>query len=384
MSTDLPPRTPGLRADVILAGLMMAVLTGIGLLTFADMFDGPGTPRQERIAQTPVSPLRPGGLRAFPGAARLYVAERYAFKDLFVHWNSEAKLRLFHHSPYPNVMLGRDGRLFLGDPQMLNAVEGAPPLEGASDRDWLALNERLDRAFAARRVPLVQIFAPDPHFVLTDDLPAWITPLTPPRVSRLVAQMKTTGANPRPVDLAAFLTREHRAHPSAPLYHRSDTHWTEYGAALAVDAALAPLGLPRAGTPPIPAMRTGQGGDLSRMIGQQPQMMEAHPRLSRPAHLRCVNGEGQPAELTTPDPLRIAELTCHNPDASGGRALVFMDSFGAAAVPRFVQIFRDVTFLWGNDVDMAEVDRLRPDVAVRILAARRLQEYKAADLLTGD
>lgn len=374
--------SPGRRGAFVSAALMLALLTGVGLATLVDMLDGPGTQREERTASTPAPPLSLSAMTAFPGAAKHYVAQRYTLKDAFVTLNAEAKLTLFGHSPYPRVLLGQNGMLFLGDD--ISSTQGAAPDPQASDAAWLALFQTMDAAFARRGVPLVQIIAPDKSAVLTEDLPPWLTPASAPRVSRLGAQLQDL-SGPAPVDLAGLFARARRADPTALLYHPTDTHWTEFGAALAMDAALAPLLEPSPGLPPLVVLEAvDHGGDLARMIGRQERVADIAPRLPRPAGLACETPGGAAVDLVSIDPLPMARFTCRNPAAPAGHALVYMDSFGMAASPRLVAIFRKVDFIWNDTVDMALVDGIRPDVAIRIMVARKLQSSDPALMLRGE
>ncbi|MFZ3584786.1 alginate O-acetyltransferase AlgX-related protein [Loktanella sp. DJP18] len=323
-------------------------------------------------------------LAAFPGAAKYYVAERYALKERFIALNAEAKLRLFGHSPYPKVLVGRNKTLFLGDDAAVAGAQGATPAPRASDTAWLALFNAMDAAFAARNVPLIQIIAPDKNTVLPELLPPWLTLASTPRVSVIVAQLQDL-SGPHPVDLARYFAQIRRTNQDASLYHRTDTHWTEFGAALAMDANLAPLLEPTPGLPPLTSPeRADHGGDLARMIGQQDEINDLAPRIPRPARLSCATPEGAAVELASIDPLPTARFTCHNPLAPANHALVFMDSFGMAASPRLVQIFRQVDFVWNDTVDMALVDEIRPDITIRIMVARKLQSADPAQMLRGE
>ncbi len=120
------------------------------------------------------------------------------------------------------------------------------------------------------------------------------------------------------------------------------------------------------------------------MIGRQERITDITPRLPRPAELTCTTPAGAAVALVSIDPLPTARSTCRNPAAPAGHALVFMDSFGMAASARLVQIFREVDFIWNDTVDMALVDALRPDIAIRIMVARKLQASDPARMLRGE
>ena len=377
-SPDQAP-APGLRS----AALMLAVLAALGAATLIDMLDGPGDARQERIAATPAPPVTPGALRRFPGAARYYVANRYALKDRFIALNANAKLGLFGHSPTARVLQGKDGFLFLGDDAAIDAAQGVTPGAQSSDAAWAAYFAALGQAFETRGIPFAFILGPDKNSIYPEALPDWLAATRPAqaRAARILAQAGET-MDPAPVDTGRLFA-EARAHdPGLRLHHHTDTHWTELGAGLAVDAALAPLGLPGFDAPMqlgIPA--SGPAGDLARMIGWQDHLSETPPTLARPPGLRCETPDGVAATILTLDPLPVKRFRCTNPDGAALHALVFMDSFGMGAAPRLTQLFGEVTFVWRDQVDLGLVDAIRPDAVIKIMVERKLQTADPAAML---
>lgn len=367
---------------------MVAILGLLGVATFITMFTGPGSPQDERVAQTPAFPHDLQSLRRFPGSAKFYIAQRYAGKNYFIALDGEAKMRLFGHSPTPNVLLGRDGELYLGDGEGegndVDSTLGTPPPDFASDTAWLDFYRTMGASFRERHIPLVQIIAPDKSAVIAEDLPDWMTPRRTPRgadMIRAVAQ----DSRPEAADLFALMARLHQTSPELMLYHATDTHWTELGAALAIDAALASLGRQHVPAgPPAYQMAAVQGGDLARMIGRQDAIDTQAPVIIRSPRLSCATPDGKPANVVTLDPLPLEHFICINPDAPPGYALMFMDSFGMAAVPRLTHYFRTTEFRWTDNVSLRDVDAIKPDIVVRITAARKLQSASPAHMLEGE
>jgi hypothetical protein len=370
---------PGRAAAFVSAVLMMAILAGLGGATLWDMLDGPGTEREERETPTPALPASLGALKTFAGAAKFYASERYALKDQFVSLNGAVKLGAFGHSPYPSVIVGKDGALFTGEDRAVATAMGAPVPAQSSDAAWTALFEDMQAAFAATGVPIAQILAPDKHTVYADKLPDWLGPSDGARYTGLLAKLRAR-LTPAPIDLLELFRAARAADPGAALYHMTDTHWTERGAALAIDAALAGLA-PVALAPTRIASVPVHGGDLSRMVGRQQTTEAMAPELARPPQLDCRTLGGAPYRFETLDPLLPLAFTCTNPDAPGGHALVFADSFGIPAAPRLAQIFSRLDFVKSDHPDPAIAARLRPDIAIRIMVGRKLQSEDAARLL---
>lgn len=369
------------KVGFLLSCLVLALLAMLGLATLFGLVDGPGSERDERVAQTPNFSLQLADLKRLPGDTRFYLQKRYAFKDQFIALNSAVKTGIFSHSPAVNVLLGQDGYLFLNDDGAIAQAQGAGYPTPAAIADWKRHFATLKEEFEQRGIPFVFILAPNKHTVYADALPSWLrSDANPANFTDSVIEEAGQTMDPAPLDLRSVLRDYRTENPDVQLYHRTDTHWNELGAAIAVRASLNTVGLNIA-PPQATVEPAGQGGDLARMIGKQDRLNELAPMLQRPAEQRCETHEGRVLTFQTLDPLPHRRFHCSSRDGWPGKALIFMDSFGIGAGPILASSLRDSHFVWQDSVDLGLVDELQPDIVIQILVERKVQVIDPSALL---
>jgi hypothetical protein len=153
--------------------------------------------------------------------------------------------------------------------------------------------------------------------------------------------------------LAAELARENVAYldletlledQDAVLYRRYDSHWTNAGAALAGDAILEALEVPF--TPFYGTASTvveGAPGDLYQMLYPTGTDLDEDVTYDRAF------------TFTYDSPIRSAEdnrIVTSSDTASGGRLVLFRDSFGNALYPFLAENFQSALFSRANPYDL--------------------------------
>lgn len=384
MRSDIETKEPAPRLTFLSAVMALAVLSLLGLMSVFDLLDGPGTERQERIAKTPPPPISLAAIKAFPGMAKWHVAQRYALKDQFIALNTWVKLAGLGHVPSPQVMAGMDGFLFLAEEGAVELAQGVDPLDTDGSEGWRGHFAALSRAFETRGIPFVFVLAPNKHTVHADALPDWLAETRSARTrTDEVLELAKEELTPPPVDLRTTFAALRNEDASLRPYHRTDTHWNERGAALAMQAVLEPVGV-SLDAPSARMIAAGQGGDLARMLGWQSRLSEETPVVARSDDVRCELPDGQPLDFVTLDILPRQEFSCISPGSQAGRALIFMDSFGIGTVPTLSASFQESRFVWTDRVDLALVDEVAPDLVIQILVERKLQTVNPASLLSQD
>jgi len=362
--------------SAILAIVSLAVL---GLATLFDMSNGPGTIRQERIATTPAAPQSAKDMARLFSEARFYVANRYAMKDYFVTWNGQVKIGLFGHSPAPNVTFGRDGFLFLNTATPVAMAQGQGRLTEKEAAAWRDHFETAREAFAARGIAYAFVMGPNKHSIYPDLLPHWLSPAPPDQTRTADIVQAVDGISLAPFDSRAVLLQARANDPERLLYHPTDTHWTEWGAALVIDRTLTALGVPSE-HPAVVEAHLPRSGDMARMIGQQESISASAPVLT--AKYTCTDGSGNPFEITTIDPLTPSRLTCGAPQGRPERVVVFHDSFGIPAIPYLASRFQKVEFIRTDTADPARAEELGADIVLQITVEREFWSRSPSDFLS--
>lgn len=360
------------------AVLALVTLAGLGVATLLDMADGPGTARQERVAPTPELPRSAADMVRFATDARFYVANRYALKDRFVAWNGWVKIGLFGHSPAPNVGFGQEGFLFLVTDAPVAIAQGQDRLGAGAAKVWRDHFATVRETFADRGIDYAFITGPNKHSVYPDLLPNWLEPVPPDQTLTADIARATDGVLPASVDSGEVLRQARADDPEKLLYHPTDTHWTEWGAALVLDQALTSLGVPSK-LPAVMEADLPRSGDMARMIGQQDAWTARAPVLT--ADYSCTDASGALVEIATIDPLIPRSLTCGSPEGRPERLVVFHDSFGVPAIPYLAARFARVEFIATDAADPDRAAELGADIALQIIVERKFQSARPSDFI---
>ncbi|TXM63858.1 hypothetical protein [Methylobacterium sp. WL120] len=291
-------------------------------------------------------------------------------------------------SPVPpvreTVHEGRDGWLFLigGSNDVMERYRGTL-------RQWWTLRgwTRLMTARAARAARLgircVQFIVPEKLSVydhMTIDLP-----YDPSRASTRRLARKLAGQ-------AAYLDllgpfRAARDGP-APLYLKTDTHWSADGCLLAYRELMRALAaIPPADIGARPALVMDRVMDLGAKLPGRPVERLVRPQIQRDAVrieagalLTAYEAEGRERDLHTGAHVVYRN---DNPAADPRRVVLFGDSYAHFApmllTGLLAESFAEVHFVWSANLDWAYVERVRPDILLFELAERFLARLPSDD-----
>lgn len=277
-----------------------------------------------------------------------------------------------------NVVVGRDGWLFLGDAfaETLTATRrGQMPADVEQTGKINAAVTAWDDWMQQRGVKLFRVLlAPNKSSIHADQLPYWAKPASTRPVDGLLAR------GPHFVDPTAAMLQA-RSGGQGPLYFRTDTHWTPLGAAIAFQS------LQHAVTPHAPDLRwpdhgmlrkvgahLRKGGDLARFLRLTDQLPELEPTIGLArmsietvqydhASDQVLRSGGNPTVRSPPRPLRVV-----SPKALNARKVLWVrDSFGTALSPIMAATFTEVVQVyWSTALQPPTtlaglVDAWRPD-----------------------
>ena len=367
----------------------LTVITGVGaaMVIFAPglafVVHGPGQTIENR---TPASYTGlDEGWDSFAAFGR-FIAGRLPLRTSSVRADAWVDEHLFREDPAfggaatPRVLRGEQGFLFLADAIDVACAPHAPPEASAASLAELAATIK-----ASGRDVLTMV-APDKSTVHPELLPTDLAKLEcfSKYTDDLWSAMASAGIEGY-VDLRATLKRE-SATSREPLYFRKDSHWDSAGSLVAVKAmvdALAPglwsdaevhyLGLTRYGGD-LNAMQGATGDDEAPIYEvRRPDVIsvsvEAIDEIAHGFNRRFINDA---------PPGRLIE----------GRTVMFLDSFGLAALTQFTYFFRDLTIILVDDYDpvkfftaIEDADRIWFLTVERALSYRLLNGFASRDFV---
>lgn len=323
------------------------------LVPFAGMlvFGGASPAANEVLASRPSLKNADGGFNTgVLSDAQDYIAGRFFLRQEAAAVWAALNAGLLRTSVEDGVVLGSDGWLYYGetvDDYMGLGLTGAQLTAAARN---LALMQEYALSRGAR---FVFTLAPNKNSLYPEHMPGRIPAGSGANRERLPALLELAGVNY--ADLySPFLSWDEI------LYYRTDSHWTNKGAALAADTLLASLGMASDWSNAGFAPAGGHRGDLYEMLfpaGGRTEP-EAAPVFS---HVASADPNGGDAiNIRTSSPI------------SGGALLCFRDSFGRALYPYLADSFAEALFSRQPAYDLTRIDELGADAVIIELVERNI------------
>ena len=188
----------------------------------------PTPPPQEnrKLAEWPALTLQLQALQKWPAQYETWVRDNFGFRSALIQWHSQLMLDVLGISPRADVVLGKDGWLFLGSNKSIDAYRCIFPYEAAGLQHEIAYTRERTEFLRSRGIKYLNVWAPDKEQVYPEFLPLWIRRSGGPcRMDQLGEALH--GAGLSFVDLRAA---ERLAKQQAVAYHRTDTPWNAVGA----------------------------------------------------------------------------------------------------------------------------------------------------------
>lgn len=291
-----------------------------------------------------------------------YIADRFAFRKQLVTAWARLNAALFHSSAEDQVVLGTDGWLYYA-PTLDDYIGRAMSAEElAHAAAYLA---SLQRAAENRGATFVFTIAPNKNSLYGENMPSYIPENHhEANAVRLRPYLEEYGVNY--VDLFSVFTERGEV-----LYYRTDSHWTECGAALAADSLLSAAGKDTsyfdgpysAGVPHL--------GDLYEMLypaGNEPEESERYA----PGFAYSLSGDARGGNA-----MKIRS-SCEGRE---GVLLCWRDSFGISLYPYLADSFSEASFLRETSYDPALIDETGADIVILEIVERNLSQLADRELV---
>jgi len=328
-------------------------------------------------ARWPLLAATPDGVLGFPKRFEPYFNDHFGSRSKLLALDHWTRAVVFHVSPVPNVLVGKDGWLyFLGEDgrSMERWRRGSQPF---TDPEIASLRTELLRRrdyLAGRGIAYVVIVVPEKYSVYPEHLPDWTTPLSETTsLDRIDAEM-ARDPRLRFIDLRSALRA---AKPHERLYYQTDSHWNYLGASIGYEVLMRELRelFPDLPLMPVQRPRYDAGvdfysGDLAQMAGASAHFREEDlaplGKILAAPESRCARRD---AELEGPlvehYVYRCAEPRRH-------RLLMFRDSMAIPLIPMLSENFAQSLYVSGRQFDVGLIDRFRPDVVIEEMVERTL------------
>lgn len=308
----------------------------------------------------------------------------FAFRAWLVRAQAYLRFQLTGVSPLPTVWRGREGWWYYADDGAVEETLNPSLLTPAELDAWCETLQHTADWLRGQGIAYVFVVAPGKQTIYPEFLPDGLHPRGGrTRVDQVVEALRARTTVPV-LDLRGALLAAKDG--GAALFHQTDTHWNDVGAAIGYRDILRALpavpGLaPPAGADAFALTPSPQpGGDLANMLGLGQTIRETElrltPRVARRARIieppTRERGFGVPRMVTVVD------------DPALPRAVFYRDSFGSALIPFLAEHFQRMVALWEYDVVPATVREERPQVVIQEWVGRRLYNRQPFDAIVED
>lgn len=260
------------------------------------------------------------------------------------------------------VLQGRDGFLFLQNDTngVLDQIQARRRLSEGELDAWAAFFRTLDAEATARGAEAFYLVAPNKECVCADRLPEGIAVSEERPVRQIEALVRQLGLRATRLLYPVENLARAAAHPAYP---RGDSHWSDYGAMLALSALEAARGT---ATGELEAAEFGteyRNADLLSKLGGV--CVEPQPVLRRTFTAKLVGDNGVVNTGRRRDWRSAAPR-------EAGRLLMAHDSFGEWLIPALASRFAATTTIWSAAIARELLDEVTPNVILFERAERFL------------
>lgn len=254
-----------------------------------------------------------------------YIADHFALRQEMVTANAMLQTGLLATSPAEDVIYGTDGWLYYAE--TLDDYQNRATLTDEEVRQIAQTIADMQAYCEARSAQFVFTIAPNKNSLYPEHMPArYLQSDSPGNYEKLKPLLEEYGVHY--ADLFTFLSEQDEI-----LYLKTDSHWTNRGAALAHDFLMETLGLPHTAFAEAEYITAEtHRGDLYEML---------YPKgTAREAQQAYETTFSYVSEPRTAEDILIQTTS---PDAPNGRLLLCRDSFGNALHPFLAEDFREAT-----------------------------------------
>jgi alginate O-acetyltransferase complex protein AlgJ len=344
------------------------------------------SPTEKRMLQEyPPYPSSVAGVSEFTEKLNGYLEDHFGLREFLVHrYQREVRKRFDVIGAEADVLKGLENYYYYTRFSMLDDFLGRTQPDEGEMRQWVAHYRDKERWLAAQNIQYLLVAAPSKYAVYPEYVAAqWREIRGVSRLQRLTEYLEDVEA-PSFADLSGELLK---AKEGEYLFHKSDTHWTPYGAYLGY------LGIAKALQKKLPELQFRRDFTFSRET-----FRDCDPKANRCGDLTQMLLDFEPFRepYRNVDPYRVCSrkkslsITVSKLDPSPDRrpfetfcrekkytAVVFHDSFFLSIRPYFAENFGRVVYLWKN-YDQANIEEIlkvfKPDIVIEERFERRLFE----------
>lgn len=324
----------------------------------------------------------------FPRDFEDYFVDRFRFRNLLTSLHHQLLVGCFHRSPVKNVLLGKDGWLYLNGPQGNFVDVTYRNVLPFSDSALAAIHAEMKRRqdwVASWGGKTVFVIVPEKETVYPENLPRAYEERPNPQ-SRFHQWRTICESDPdlTCVDLRPALQARKN---DGLMFYRADSHWNSAGAYVGYRELMMAVGKWFAVTSPeVRPVILGDKlvrGDLAKILAVGDWFDEPEPvgygEPFDPSLLRCAR-EVAPVSDGKPIPAKSEPIVFECDDPSRPSAVVVRDSMADRWRPWLSDNFRRAVWMFNWFPDAGVIERERPDVVIFENVERTIEQFLVVKL----
>jgi alginate O-acetyltransferase complex protein AlgJ len=330
------------------------------------------------LAKFPDLNLTKEGITKFPKEFTSYFHDNFGARDALIKSHAYIKAFIFGESPVRNVILGKDGWLYLG---MGNTTGnyGHRALSDAELKRWKIALEAKQKWLSELGIDYLFVIAPDKHSIYPEFMPERFKVEQADLPSDQLIKYLRYHSSVEVLDLRPALLV---AKSKKPTYFKTDTHWNSFGGWVAYHEIIKRLSKNNLGIKLKSEddysffEKKIDGQDLANMMGLRENFHEIEIQLypkekcARPVDLKLNS------EFKWPKYPQWHEAKFFECKKEKLKAVVFQDSFGRTLSNYIPENFKETTFIWDYptySVIEAAVKQFKPDVIIEERVERHIK-----------
>lgn len=356
-------------SNMILIVCFIAVL----FLPFLDQIFGfdKTVPRNENRALTPFPSFDSDAddISEIPERFEAYYNDQFGFRNALIKGFCLLKYGLFNASGSDNVLVGKNGWLYLQADRAVDCYRGVDPFTLEELQQWQKLMETRKAYLNDQGIYFLLVLVPNKHTVYPENLPDRFNKVNDfTRMDQLVEHLRQHSE----IDVLDLRDCLIRGKEDFQVYERTGTHWNDAGILISCIEIVEHLQAHFPKLEPNPMenfdlrSETTQGYGLARMLGMAEELKEEQvdfiPKTTRAqqkereAHIRNA---GIKARVFEQDDDRLPRL------------VLVGDSFGARLGPVLSHSFSRSIYTW-HIFDEKVIEKESPDILITEIAERYL------------
>ncbi|MCK5716556.1 MAG: hypothetical protein KAH77_03635, partial [Thiomargarita sp.] len=281
---------------------------------------------------------------SYPKSFEEYYNDNFGFRRTLVSWYQYFKVSIFGNSPSKRIIIGKQGWLFFTDENVIEDYRNMRLFSKADLEQWRTSLESKWEWLKKQDIHYIFVIAPNKHTIYPEFLPDYINQIRKQsRTDQLITYLQQHTQVPI-IDLRPALITAKQKHRT---YHKTDTHWNNFGAYSAYSEIIKQLSLifpkehfEKSKEYNFQTEETA-GGDLANMLGSNQLFKEVH---INPVYTHtCAKRHTIPASnipwFTGTEPYATYCNTAKQ------RVLMMGDSYSTAIAPYLSEQFQYIAYV---------------------------------------